>query len=269
MGFFKKLLDFFRYLTKTNIFSCSAQVAFYFTLALFPLLYIIVKFTAIFSVSSDMVLDTLYYMFPKEAYNIIFYDLKSLSDSGSVWGIVSSAIVALFSASLFINSLKTAMRLGIREKSPHSFWVQRGIAVIMTMVFALAIQFSLVFASSLNILTGFITRYFKLNFFSGGMSMIISSAVFLVDLVLLYMFIPPKRISFLSALPGAVTAEMLFVLALGVYSYYVSRIADYSMFYGALSSVVVLIVWLYVCSFVLLFGGFVNNYILRNKEKKL
>lgn len=267
MVFLKKISDFLKYLNKTNIFAYSAQVAFYFTLALFPLLYIIVKFTALFSVSSDMVLDMLYYMFPKEAYNIIFYDLKSLSDTGSVWGLVSSALIAFFSASLFIHSLKTALRLGIREKSPYSFWVQRGISVLITMVFALAIQFSIVFASSLNIITGFVTRYFGMNFFTGSVSMIIAALIFLVDLVLLYMFIPSKRISFMSALPGAVIAEILFVLSLGVYSYYVSRIADYSIFYGALSSVIVLIVWLYVCSLILLFGGFVNNYILKNKEK--
>ena len=259
--------DFLKYMSNTYVFANSAQVAYYFTLSLFPILYILVMLMSIFSISNDVVLDILYYAFPKEAFSIIYYELISLSETSTKVGITTSAILAVWSASMFIYSLKTAVRLGSKEKKTHGFIITRLLSLVITIAFAIIIIFSIILVVSVNVATGVVTSYFGLNYFKGYISLIPSAAILLCDLVILYMVIPSKRVSIKTALPGAICAEILFVLAFSFFSYYLTRIADFSVLYGTLSSVMVLIIWLYICSFILVFGGLLNNYIKIRKEK--
>jgi membrane protein len=83
----------------------------------------------------------------------------------------------------------------------------------------------------------------------------------------IYYVIPDVRHhSFKSALPGAVVAVLLWLIASLAFSTYISRVADVGALYGAFAGAIVLVAWLWLSSVALLFGAELNAEIERQKE---
>ncbi len=65
--------------------------------------------------------------------------------------------------------------------------------------------------------------------------------------------------------PGAVAATMLWFPATLAFGWYVTRVADYSVIYGSLGTVVATLGWLYLTSFSVLFGAELNGVRCRER----
>jgi membrane protein len=68
--------------------------------------------------------------------------------------------------------------------------------------------------------------------------------------------------------PGAVAATLLWFPATLAFGWYVTRIADYSMFYGSFGAGIATLVWLYITSFSTLLGAELNGVLFREREKQ-
>jgi membrane protein len=68
--------------------------------------------------------------------------------------------------------------------------------------------------------------------------------------------------------PGAVAATLLWFPATLAYGWYVTRIADYSMFYGSFGAGVATLVWLYITSFSALLGAELNGVLFRERAEQ-
>jgi membrane protein len=53
--------------------------------------------------------------------------------------------------------------------------------------------------------------------------------------------------------------------ATAAFSFYVSNIADYSRTYGSLGAVIVMLLWLYICFYIALFGAQINAGLERQR----
>jgi membrane protein len=83
----------------------------------------------------------------------------------------------------------------------------------------------------------------------------------------IYYIIPDVRHhSFKFALPGAVVAVLLWLIASLAFSTYISRVADVGALYGAFAGAIVLVAWLWLSSVALLFGAELNAEIERQKQ---
>ena len=83
----------------------------------------------------------------------------------------------------------------------------------------------------------------------------------------IYYVIPDVRHhSFKFALPGAVVAVLLWLIASLAFSTYISRVADVGALYGAFAGAIVLVAWLWLSSVALLFGAELNAEIERQKQ---
>ncbi|TML08500.1 MAG: YihY/virulence factor BrkB family protein [Actinobacteria bacterium] len=72
--------------------------------------------------------------------------------------------------------------------------------------------------------------------------------------------------SFRFALPGAVVAVTLWLIASFLFSTYISQVADVGALYGAFAGAIVLVAWLWLTNVALLFGAELNAAIQRQKE---
>jgi membrane protein len=68
--------------------------------------------------------------------------------------------------------------------------------------------------------------------------------------------------------PGAIAATLLWFPATLAFGWYVTRIADYSMFYGSFGAGIATLVWLYLTSFSALLGAELNGVLFRNRQER-
>ena len=75
----------------------------------------------------------------------------------------------------------------------------------------------------------------------------------------------PYRIN---VLPGAVFGSLVFTVVSGIFSWFISSSVKYSAVYGSLASVIILILWLYILSTIILVGALVNKELSEHKNEK-
>ena len=68
--------------------------------------------------------------------------------------------------------------------------------------------------------------------------------------------------------PGALAATLVWFPATLAFGLYVTRIADYSMFYGSFGAGIATLIWLYITSFSALLGAELNGVLYREREER-
>jgi len=83
-------------------------------------------------------------------------------------------------------------------------------------------------------------------------------------------YAPVMRLSWGEIVSGVVTATGAWIAVSLAFSYYVNNFGSYDRTYGSIGAVIVLLVWMYACSFIILIGGEVNARLreLRRENEK-
>jgi membrane protein len=84
----------------------------------------------------------------------------------------------------------------------------------------------------------------------------------------LYHFGTKRKEHWLWVAPGAITATLLWFPSTLAFGWYVTRIADYSVFYGPFGAGIATLVWLYMTAFSVLIGAELNGAIFLNRLTK-
>lgn len=86
-------------------------------------------------------------------------------------------------------------------------------------------------------------------------------------LSVLYHFGTKRKEHWLWVAPGALAGSLIWFPATLAYGWYVTRIADYSRFYGSFGAGIATLVWLYITSFSVLMGAELNGALYRGREQ--
>lgn len=81
-------------------------------------------------------------------------------------------------------------------------------------------------------------------------------------LLLLNRVVPNVRLKWREAAPGALFSLSTWLLISLIFSFYVDNLGNYSVLYGSLGAIIVLMLWLYLTSIVMLLGALVNHILL-------
>lgn len=84
----------------------------------------------------------------------------------------------------------------------------------------------------------------------------------------LYHFGTKRKEHWSKVVPGAFASALGWFLATLAFGFYVTRIANYSMFYGPFGAGIATLVWLYITSFSALLGAELNGVLYRERQKQ-
>lgn len=89
-------------------------------------------------------------------------------------------------------------------------------------------------------------------------------------LKIIYTISPDEKIPSKFMNKGALFTTVCWIVTTSVYSYYVSNWANYSLFYGSISNIIVMMMWIYILSYIFVMGMAINadEYNLSKKNKK-
>jgi membrane protein len=85
----------------------------------------------------------------------------------------------------------------------------------------------------------------------------------------LYYFGVKKKEHWAWVVPGAIASALAWFLATLAFGFYVTRIANYSMFYGSFGAGIATLVWLYITAFSVLIGAELNGALFRERQAQV
>lgn len=242
----------------------AAGCAFYATLALFPAITMLIFiYGLVFDpVTIEPQLDTLRQLLPSSAFELIDNRLHQLVAKGHgtlTLGLVISVAVTLWSAATGTKGVLSALNVAYGETERRSFLRFQLVSFGLTLAAIGGAALAIAILVFLPAVFHFIGLSDKSKGLIRGASLLMLVLFVLAALSMLYRFGPSRqqpRWSWVT--PGSVVATLLWVVASGLLSYYISNIASYDATYGPLGAVAGVMMWFYVTVFVVLFGAELN-----------
>lgn len=85
--------------------------------------------------------------------------------------------------------------------------------------------------------------------------------VIFLFLLLIYRFVPDRKSHFTDQIPGAAFTTVAWLIFSEAFSLYVDHYSNYASFYGTMTTIALIMVWLYGCMYVLFLGGIINSFL--------
>ena len=82
----------------------------------------------------------------------------------------------------------------------------------------------------------------------------ISVILVFYNIRLIYTIAPDKKIDKNSTFQGAFFTTISWILATEVYTFYVAKFTNYDVFYGSISNILVLLLWVYLLAYIFVLG---------------
>ncbi len=271
-GFLKKIIEF---LKKPELRILPGQLAFFLVLSLIPLVALIGTIASFLSIPSDLVKEVLVNVAPKEVTGII---ANVISGSGIEFNF--NRIVFMVVAFVLATNGTYSIIITSNEiyKQNSKSWVKRRIKAIL-MGLLLITLFLLLLIMPIwgeTILQNISTTISptKLTSIIYNTYKLIQYPLILVILYYgiktMYIIAPDEKIKSTTTVRGALFTTIGWVLASEIYSFYVEKISNYDLFYGSVSNVIILLLWVYILSYIFVLGMIFNasNY-KPSEEKKI
>jgi len=262
-----------------EITSSSAQVAFYLSFSLFPLLLFLVNlFGLILGTATDLQDELFSYLrqiMPFSAYQLVQKTILEVSENSSSGKLTLGFLVALWSASAGMDSLRVSLNHVYKIKETRPYWVTKleSLGLTLVLIFLLSFVLGIVFYGWKFL--SFLLTLVKLPIASFWILISIQWISFIIVLLLtfglVYNFLPnikDHKRNWISY--GSVTAIILWVLLTNGFRIYLYYFNNYDKTYGSLGAVIILMLWLYLTSLVILIGGALNAVLSEiNAEKTI
>jgi membrane protein len=251
-----------------DIFSSAAQVAFYFSFAIFPLLLFLISLIGLVLSSADDLRSELFYylrqIMPYSAFELVQTTIKEVTEGSSGGKLTLGFFIALWSASAGIDSIRIALNSVYNLKEKRSWWKTKLLSLTFTFVITILISIALAIVFYGWKFISFILGLMSLPIPEGLFLVLIQWSAVLVVLFLvfdlLYNFIPSHSpIKWKWVTPGAIVGIILWLFLSFGFRLYLNYYNTYSKMYGSLGAVIILMLWLYLTSLVILIGGLINS----------
>ncbi|MSU00106.1 YihY/virulence factor BrkB family protein [Tissierella sp. DSM 105185] len=249
-----------------NVTAIGAQLSYYLILSIFPFLIFFLNILTYTPIAREDVLHSIIVLLPMDTQRIIYTLLVETITTSSETLLSLSAITGLWAASKGIMALIRALNKAYDVNETRNYIELRAMAILFTLALLfllLIVLLTLVFGEVLgNRLFDFLGITQKFISFWRYFRVIISLGFMILIFALLYRFIPSIRshgkISLKSAMPGAIFASIGWIFTSTIFSYYVNNFANYGKTYGSLGGIIVLLIWLYMSSIIIILGGEIN-----------
>lgn len=253
--------DLVREIDEDHLIDFAGSVAFSAFLAVFPFLLFVVALAGLVIDPStiDSLIAQIRAVAPAQVTDILEQRLTALTSGSSPGLLTFSFVGAVWSASSAVAALTTALNEAYDVPEGRPFWKTRGLAILVTLGAAVLV----IVASALAIATPAVVG--RLPSFLGAVLLWlrwpVAAGLMALVVACLYYFLPDVEQRFRFITPGSLVAVIGWILASLGFSLYVEHFSSYEVVYGALGSVIVLMLWMWISALVILVGAEINAVI--------
>lgn len=260
------ILDVVEIYFEKNVGRAAAELAYFLILTFFPVLICLNAIIGTLHLDVAALLENAAIIIPEAALNVLTEYVRYITDNQSATLLIGGVIMTLFPASAAIRALMNIMDEIYGRKSYPGMW-QIVASVVFSVLFLLTIYLSLVVVLTGNwffhLLEDLIRRIPRLSHVTlpwewQWMRFLILFCLVMVFVMLLYRATAPREKPRPPVLLGAFLAAGALVAASVIFCYLFGLSSRYSLVYGSLGSVVILLVCLYILGTILILGSCVN-----------
>ena len=266
VGYIRELIEIY---VKNRVSRSAAELSYFLTLSIFPTLICVHAMLIKFLPGISLTLDELKGIIPSETLDIIsdyllyvsVHNSKALLTAG-VLGMATTSAAAFRSIHSIMGDIQGVSRFRGIFALLFSF--------VFSLVFMAAIYFGIIVMVTGDWLIGFIVKIFPMlaelaiwNILKFPLMLVI----FVLIIYGLYRITAPAntRGTFFQ---GALSAAIILVLVSVLFSWFISMSTRYPLIYGSLASIIIFMLWIYICGQILIMGNALNVVLRRHKPQK-
>jgi len=269
----KNLYQAIKALIKRDGTEYAGYLAFMLMLSLFPFM---VFFTSLLSFlgetelgikSLEVMLSTL----PEQLKPIMQNKVNDLLSGPPAGLLTLSVIGTIWTASSSLEALRGAINKAYNVTNPPMFLIRRAFSILELLAFT-AIVLGIIFTI---ILLPEIADYIASVLSNNGIanitipsilsksSALVNYTVLIVILLTIafscFYFLPNQKVKFKHALPGTILTVVLWIAASKLFGFYLNNFANFGFIYGSLSSIIALMLYLFIINLITILGAEFNN----------
>lgn len=248
----------------------AAELAYFLILSFFPILICVNAFVGALDLDISVVLVEVERFLPGDVASILADYVGYITENQSRGMLLAGLFMTLVSASAAVRALMKIMDDIYGRTNYPGFWsivVSVGFSLLLLVTIYLSIVVLLTGNWFLRFLEGFLPIHAAVWDWQ-WLRFVILFALVLVFILLLYRVSAPIGKPRPPVLTGAILAAVALAGASILFSWFIGMSSRYSMVYGSLASVIILLVWLYLCGNILIVGNVFNCVWYRRKKAK-
>lgn len=262
--FLKKIvLRFTKKMKRDRISASAAESAFFIIMGVVPFFMLLFTFLQYTYVTQDMVFSFMEDVLPESFYGVITSIVGGLFAKSTAL-VSTSVVTAIWATSRSVLAITNGLNAVRDVKENRNYFYMRFRSAIFIVFLIVAITMSMVLLLISNrlqqALVEFIPAVGRLTGVIISFRMTISFSIIAVIFLALYCALPNCRMRIIRQVPGALFTALFWAVSTSVFSFYLKYFAARSI-YGSLSTVVMLMLWLYFCMWSLFVGAEINCFL--------
>lgn len=257
----EKVKLFMKKMGEDNVSEFSAECSYYIILAFVPFLILLISLIQYTGIEPNTIYDLIVKFVPQTMSEQVIGIIQEVY-SKSIATISISIIFTFFSAQKGFFSLVKGLNK-IYEIKDVKYLNLRLRSILNTIIFIIIMVLILAFSIFGNDIFNLLKMH--IPFFRELISFIISKIIIILFTFLVYIgiykFIPKHKVSFKSQAIGALIGSLGLLLVSYVFSKYLSIFRGFSIMYGSLTAIMLVIMWTYTCIYTLFLGAEINKLI--------
>ena len=248
----------------------GAALAYYLLFSLFPLLILIHSIIGQLNLNLSSILDTLSPILPDDIVQLVAAYLRYVAEHSSRTLLYFSLIFSIYfpmrATNCLMRSVRRAYHLPTAKNRIRATFKVLFYTVLFLVSIALTLMLMTVGRKATRTLgtivllpEGFPELWNTIRFLAVGL-------ILFAALGTLYAIAQDRRRRARAILPGAILSTFSWMLLSALYAFYVEHLSNYSIIYGALGTVIVLLIWLYLTALTLILGAEFNDTLLHRNH---
>lgn len=255
--------EFIKSMNERHVTAYAAQAAYFIIISFIPFMLVLMTSVKYTPLTKAEVVHALLQVCPENFETFIQSIVNEVYEK-SLGVVPVSAVIAMWSAGKGIQALTRGFNSIYQVKETRNFLMSRIRAVFYTLVFVISIILTLTLQVFGNSLQRELSSHFpfmeKIVTMIISMRVVITLSALCVAFLMMYKFIPNRKATFRSQFPGALLCAVCWSAFSFGFSLYIDFYNGAANMYGSMTTIVLVLLWLYFCMMFVMLGAQVNHY---------
>ena len=255
-----------------NVARDSAALTYYLLFALFPLLIFISALIGMLGLNLENTMLFLDEVLPMPVADTIESYLEYVTRNPSRNLMIFSMVFSLWFPMRAANCLTYSICKAFSQPPPAGALRRQLGNLLFSLWLIVSISVSLFLILVGRRLLEFVSRFVTIHplFITlwSNLRFVLLAMIAAILLTALYMLAQGRRCPLRNVMPGIGFSFCAWMILSGAFALYVERVAHYAELYGSIATIVVVLLWLYISSIVLVLGAELNGALVQYKTSK-